>query len=650
MKHFCVTLLFTFLSLSAFSQQKNDVLLTIDGDPIYAQEFKQVYTKNLDLVQEEDQKSVDNYLNMFIDYKLKVEEAKAQGLDKSEEYLKDFKKYEEQLSRTYLYEDNVTEDVALEAYKRGLEELNVSHILMMCNWDAFPQDTLAAYNKIVEVRKKALAGEDFNELAKKYSEEPGANEREGKLGFFSVFDMVYPFETMAYETPIGEISGIVRTQFGYHILKVHERRPVLPKVSVSHIMISSRGDTTGVKSRERINEIYALIKQGESFDELAKQYSDDKNTGRNGGKMRPFRKGELKAPPFEEASYKLKKAGEISEPIQTRFGWHIIRLDKIHVSPTFEEEKTALERRIKDGERGKVITSAVTDKIKHKFGFKSYPYQEFFLNALTDSLFKRTWKYEPVSGDANKKIFTIGDSTYYYNDFGRYMEMRQGKVRPYKQHRTYMRITYDEFETTKIKEYFRKNLELENKDYAGVIREYREGLLIFDVMEENVWKKAKMDTIGQQAYYENNISKFQWSDRIEGAVFRTTNRSDMDKVIDFLKKGTSVEDIKAEMNTLTNVKVFITEGVFEKGSDDLPEGYQLKNGLSQIFESKGSFSIVKADKVLPAGPKQFDEVEGRVLSDYQNELEQQWMAELHKKYSVEVNKKVFKKLKEELGS
>ncbi len=650
MRQFCVAFLLSFMTLSLFAQNNKEVLLTIDGEPVYSQEFKQVYKKNLDLVQEEDQKSVDNYLNMFIDYKLKVAEAKAQGLDKKDAYLKDFSKYEEQLSRNYLYEENVTKDLVMEAYSRGLEELNVSHILVTCNWDAFPQDTLAAYNKIKEIREMALTGQDFNQLAKRFSEEPGAKEREGKLGFFSVFDMVYPFESVAYETPVGQVSEIVRTQFGYHILKVHERQPKLPEVSVSHIMISTRDDSTGIKSRERINEIYALIKQGESFDDLAKQYSDDKNTGRNGGKMRPFTKGDLKAPSFEDAAYNLKRAGDISEPIQTRFGFHIIRLDKKHDLPTFEEKKVELERRVKDGERGKVITSAVTDKIKHKFGFQAYPYQDYFLNVLTDSLFKRTWKYEPVSGDANQKIFTIGDSTYYYNDLGRYMEGRQGKVRPYKQKRTFMRILYDEFETTKVKSYFRNSLEVENPEYAGVIREYREGLLIFDVMENNVWMKAKLDTLGQKAFYEKNRSKYQWGDRIEGAIFRTTNRAELEKAIELINKGTSVKDIKATMNTLQNVKVLITEGVFEKGSKDLPEGYELKSGVSQIFEAKGTFTVVKADKVLPAGPKPFEDVQGRVLSDYQNAVEEEWMTKLRAKYPVKVDKKVLKQLKKELGA
>lgn len=645
------TLLTLLCATFSFSQQKKDVLLSINDKPIYAQEFKKVYQKNLDLVQDEEQKSVDGYLKLFIDYKLKVAEAYAQGLDHNEEYVKDFSKYEEQLSRNYIYEENVTSDLVEEAYERSLIEIEASHILVMCNWDAFPQDTLAAYNKIKGIRERVLKGdEDFNVLAKKLSEEPGANEREGKLGYFSVFDMVYPFETEAYTTEIGEISNIVRTQFGYHIIKVEGRRPKLPQVTVSHIMISSRNDSTGVKSKERINEIYSLLEQGESFEELAKQYSDDKNTGRNGGLMRAFTKGELKAEPFEDAAYALTSPGDISAPVQTRFGWHILRLEKRHDLPTFVEAKTELERRIKDGERAKIVTSAITNKIKHKYGFQEFEYLPFFQKHVTDSIFKRKWKHETLNASENKKLFTIGDKTYFYNDFGKYVEERQGKVRPYKQIRTMLKIVYDEFETIKIKEYFREKLEEEDENYAAIITEYRDGLLIFEVMEKNVWGKAKNDSLGQKEYYEANKSKYPWKERVEGTIYRTSSNEAINEVIQYLKDGKSEEEIKALMNLDGKVKVLTTAGTFEEGANELPKGFELKSGLSKIYEQDGSFSVVAVSKLSPAGIKEFEVVKGRVLSDFQNDLEKSWMQELRNKYKVEVDKKVLKRLKKELGS
>jgi len=646
---FYITLIAIFIASIGMAQQKKEVLLKIDNQPFYSKEFVKVYQKNLDLVQDKEQRSVDGYMKLFIDYKLKVAEAKAQGLDKDEEYLKDFAKYEEQLSRNYIYEDNITNDLAREAYDRGQEEIAANHILITCNWDAFPQDTLAAYNKIKEIREKALGGEDFKALVAKYSEEPGARERDGDLGYFSVFDMVYPFESEAYKTKVGEVSNIVRTQFGYHIIKVRDRRPKLPPVTVSHIMISTREDSTN-QAKKRIEEIYQLLKQGESFEELAKQYSDDKNTGREGGKMRPFTKGQLKAPPFEDASYNLKNVGEITEPVQTRFGWHIIRLEKKHDIETFEEAKSELERRIKDGERAKIITSAITDKIKHKFGFESYPYQKFFEEFITDSIFKKKWKFQPFISGANQKLFKIGDSLYTYNDFGKYIEERQGKVRPYKQKRTLVRVLYDEFETIKVKSYFRTKLEMENDDYAAIINEYRDGLLIFEVMEKNVWNMAKLDTAGLKKYYDKHKSEYIWKERGEGAIFRSSDKSNIKKVEEMLKAGKSPDEIKASMNTDSKINVMVTKGLFEKGSNDLPSDFKLKEGVSKIFEKDGTFTLVSLDQIFKEGIKPYELVEGRVLSDYQNKVEKDWMESLHKKFKVEIDNKTLDKVKKELGS
>lgn len=651
MKKSIFTILALWVTVISFGQQKKDVLLTLKDKPIYAQEFKKVYQKNLALVQDKDQKTVDGYLKLFVDYKLKVAEAYAQGLDSNEEYVKDFSKYEEQLSRNYIYEDNVTSNLVEEAYERGLIEVDASHILIMCNWDAFPQDTLVAYNKIKAIRERVLKGEeDFNALAKKVSEEPGAEEREGKLGYFTVFAMVYPFETEAYRTPIGEISNIVRTQFGYHIIKVHGRRPKLPQVTVSHIMISSRGDSTGLKSKERINEIYSLLKQGESFEELAKKYSEDQNTGRSGGLMRAFTKGDLKAPPFEDASYALTTPGEISEPIQTRFGWHIIRLEKKHELPTFIEEKADLERKIKDGERAKIITSAVTDKIKHKYGFQQFDYLTAFSELVTDSIFNKKWKFEPLSTTENKPLFIIGDRTYHYNDFGKYVENRQGKVRPYKQITTMLKIVYEEFETIKVKEYFREKLEEENEDYAAIINEYRDGLLIFEVMAKNVWDKAKNDTLGQKRYYETHKENYPWKEHVEADIYRTSHKEDVNTLLQYLNEGKNVEEIKGLMNVDGKVKVMVTTGVFEKGAKELPNDFEFKSGLSKIYEQDAAFTVVWVEKSLPAGIKNYEDVKGRVLSDYQNELEKNWMQGLREKYPLQVNEKILKKLKKELGS
>src|SRR5690606_3834234 len=342
---------------------------------------------------------------------------KAQGLHQGEAYITELAKYRDQLSRNYLFEDKLTEDLAIEAYERGKEEVSASNILIGVSYEASPQDTLAAYNKIKAIHEKAVNGADFEQLAKNNSEEPNVENSGGNLGYFSVFDMVYPFESAAYNTKVGAISDIIRTRYGYHILKVHDHRERLPKIVVSHIMISDKKGARTFNPKERINEIATMLKQGQSFESLAKEYSDDKNSGVNGGKLNPFTKGQLRAPDFEDAAYKLKKSGEISEPVKSDFGWHIIRLEEILVEPTFEEQRLSFEKRVKQGDRGKIVVNAVNKRIKEMYGFKhGANYLPYFETYVTDSVLTRKWKKEPIPATQNKTLFTLGKKEITYSD------------------------------------------------------------------------------------------------------------------------------------------------------------------------------------------------------------------------------------------
>src|SRR5690554_1592266 len=651
MKNFLTVLFLVFLGgTTIFSQNKKDVLLTIDGTPVYANEFKRVYEKNLELVQDESQKDIDGYLQLFIDYKLKIFEAKAQGLNEGEVYKAELTKYRDQLSRNYLFENKFTEDLAKEAYDRGKEEINANHILIKVSYEATPQDTLAAYNKIKSIREKALKnGADFEQLAKENSEEPNAKSSGGKLGYFSVFNMVYPFETAAYNTKVGAVSEIVRTNFGYHIIKVNDRRERLPKVAVSHIMISDKKGAKTFDPKERINEISTMLKQGQSFENLAKEYSDDKNSGVKGGALKPFTKGELRAPEFEEVAYQLKNIGDISEPVKTDFGWHIIRLDEIVADPTFEEQRVQLEKKVKQGDRGKVVINAVNNKIKEIYGFKKVEsYLPFFDTYVTDSVLSRKWKKEPIAAAQNKTLFTIGNKAVKYSDFASYIEERQGTTMPFKDKEKLLIGMYDELETNELKEYFRDQLEIENEEYAVILGEYRDGLLIFDVMDKNIWSKAKNDTIGLQNFYNKSKENYRWKKRLDVDIFSATSQIYAQRVQKMIQEGMAPEDIKTELNPDGSVNVLLTQGVFEIDEKELPENLDIKKGVSSVYPSNDSFTVVNVKEILPESIKDLEDVKGRVISNYQNELETTWMNELHAKYKVEVNSKTLRKLKRRL--
>ncbi len=652
MKNFTVLFLLLFMCGSQlFSQKKKDVLLTINDEPVYVSEFKRVYNKNLDLVKDESQKSVDGYLDLFIDYKLKVAEAYAQDLDEVGAYQREYNKYRDQLSRNYLFEKQVTEDLAIEAYERGLEEINADHILITASYEDSPQDTLKAYNKIKALHDRIKKGEDFETLAKQHSEEPNAKETGGKLGYFTVFSLVYPFESMAYNTKVGEVSEIVRTRYGYHLIKVNDRRKRSPKITVSHIMITANTAERTFDPEERINELYSMLQQGEDFESIARQYSEDKNSGQRGGKLNPFSKGDLRSDEFEEAAYSLKNPGDYTKPVKSAFGYHIIRLEEKHTTPSFEDEKARLMKRVEKGDRSVIITTAINDKIKEKYGFnKENDYNPFFETFVTDEVLQRAWSFEPIGESDNKRLFTIGNRSLDYNDFAAFIVEYQKKSKPYKSKALLLSDYFDEFEAQELKNYFKDELEKENEEYAGVIDEYRNGLLIFDVMNNNVWNKAKQDSIGLVNFYEKEKHNYLWKERVDAIVVSGTDEKLVSEAQKMLKQGKNSEEIKTSLNKDDEINVIISEGVFEIGDRELPTNIEAKKGVSEVYTTDNGFTVLNINNVLPAGTKPLNSVRGRVMSDYQNYLEKTWIESLREKYDVKINKKTLKRVKKEIDS
>lgn len=642
--------LFAFV-LSANAQSKKNMLLTVEDTPVYKQEFLRVYKKNLELVKDESQKSIDGYLDLFIDYKLKVQEAYAQELDKKPAYIKEFKKYRAQLSRNYLFEEKIEEDMAREAYGRLQEQINAQHVLIMVGYDALPQDTLQAYNKAKKVRQKAMAGEDFSSLAAQYSEEPGAKERKGNLGYFTAFSMVYPFETAAYNTAVSGISTITRTSHGYHVIKILDRRPTGNEITVSHIMVATKKDDSSFNAEERIGELYQLLQQGEKFEEVANQFSDDKNSGVSGGKLKPFSKGKLRSPKFEDAAFALQNPGDVSRPVQSSFGWHIIRLENVSDKKSFEEQRERLLAQGNRGERLMVVTSEIRSKIKEKYGFKGdADYATFFNGFVDKEVLNRRWEYDTLNTTLNKVIFTIGDRDFYYRDFAAHIDVRQKRPMPksVKTLEATIKYMYDDFETVILQEYFRDKLEDENPEYAAVVNEYRDGLLIFEVMQRNVWDIAKADTVALQNYYNANAANYTWKDRMSVTILTSKEKGALDESKVLLTQGKTPEEVKEILNKDGKVRVLFSKGVYEKGSKQIPVDAVFAKGASIIYVDSVGYTLLDVDAILPAGTKSFEDVRGNVMSEYQKQLEAAWMQSLRDTYSVKINKKVLKKIKKEL--
>ena len=647
-------LLLLFLFIGYFNgnaQNKKNVLLTINSNPVYSSDFTKVFNKNLDLVVEESQKNVAGYLDLFIDYKLKITEAYAQELDKNQQYIKEFKKYEDQLAKKYIYDKRVVSKLVEEAYDRSLEEINAEHILVLSNLNDSPNDTLKAYNKIKEAHVKALKGENFTSLVIEYSEEPGAKKSKGKLGYFTAFQMVYPFENTAYNTKVGEISQITRTSFGYHIIKINDRRKKKPKINVSHIMIFSNKDKKAEDPEERINELYAMIMQGEPFEKIAKQFSEDKNTGVKGGQLKTFGPGDLKAPKFENAAYSIKNEGEIIAPIQSAFGWHIIRLNEKFSIPSFEEQKDDIEKKVKGGARALVVTQAINNKIIKKYGFKEgESYISYFNNFVNDSILSRKWTYSSIPLTENQILFTIGDRDVTYTDYAEYLRDNQKTIKKYINKESLLIDMYVKFKNETLKNYFKERLEVENTEYATIINDYRNGLLVYDVMNKNIWQIAKTDSTGLKDYYEKTKNNYKWKKRLDVDIYSSSDEITTKQVQTLLMRGEESATIKKQINSDGKINVITVSDVFEIDQSELPEDLIPEKGVSDIKLNDGFYVVVNIKEVIEPTLKEFDEVRGTVISDFQTEIEKKWMQSLRDKYEVKINNKSLKKLKKKLDN
>ncbi|PZR23316.1 MAG: peptidylprolyl isomerase [Flavobacterium psychrophilum] len=644
------------ISALTFAQEvKKEVLFTIDGNPYYTDEFVRVYKKNLDLVKDDSQKDLDNYLKLYIGYKLKVNKANKLGLQNNKKYQGELKSYRTQLAKNYFTDTKVTEELIEEAYARAKKEIKASHILIKVDENAVPADTLKAYNKALEVRKKALAGEDFGKLAKEYSQDPSAKENSVDLGYFSVFRMVYPFESAAYKTPKGSISKIARSRFGYHVIKVNDIRDNRGTILVSHIMImkpKSENAEDAAKAKSTIQDIYKKLQQGEDFAELARQFSQDKATAPSGGKLNGFASGELSSVEFEDEAFALNNPGDISKPFETQFGWHIVKLiEKTPVKP-LDETRTDLENRIKKDERSKLIASSVTENLKKKYTVtKDAKAYAKAVKVINDAIYTKVWELPANIDTYTETVLTINkDKKYTAKDFLTYVNAQQKAeklfVKPVSQQAN---VLFEKFTDEKVNAYYDDNLEKEFPEFGMTMNEYRDGLLLFDLMEKEIWEKAKKDTLGLETYYKANINKYQWKQRVDAEVYSSTKEDITAKARKFLKKGKDAAYIKAELNKDGKVEVLEKIGVFEEESDALPKLSQWKPGVSDVVKDGKYYYVVKTNKVLPAGPKTLDESKGRVINDYQVQLEGTWTNDLEKEFKVQVNQDVFARVKKQLN-
>ncbi len=644
-KKLSYSLMLLFLTAFTFAQkQKGDVLFTVDGAPITSSEFVRVYNKNLDLVKDESQKDVDAYLKLFINYQLKIKEAKRLGFDTIPKYKREFENYRKQLSKNYLSDTHVTEALIKEAYDRSIQDIKASHILIRL--DESEKDTLQVYNQLMDLRQRVLT-EGFDKV--KNEVHNGTTVFAEDLGYFSAFKMVYEFETAAYNTEVGGVSKPFRTRFGYHIVKVDEKRPSRGEVTVAHIMVSNEKKDSLFNPEVRINEIYKKISQGENFESLAKQFSDDKSSANNGGLLVPFTGGQLSSQEFESMAFSLSEPGAISQPFATDYGWHVMKLiSKKGIQP-FEEVKGELENKVKRDSRSSLINTALAKKLKKQYGVMvDRKKLDYFTSILNQDFYNRAWVL-PANFEAGKDLFKIRNTSITYQQFGNHLTSAQknytGKTTPFAD---IVAKEFENFEEASILKYQEDNLENENEDFAQIVKEYRDGLLLFDLMEKEVWNAAVQDSTGLQKYFEANKSNYIYNDRIDVMMATCAKQNDIEKVKTLLQQGLTEEAINAQLNTETEQKVIFTKGVMETDHQSLPPGLDLKKGVSKVYQYNDAYHVLVIKEVLPSTGKTFEEAKGKVISDYQNAIEEQWLQSLNERYKVEINPKTLKNIKSQI--
>ena len=637
-------------SANVFCQAGGDkILMTIHDRQVTLDEFERIYKKNNSSTALEQQ-TVEEYLDLFINFKLKVIEAEELGLDTTQAFLKEFNGYKQQLAKPYLSDKEEVDALVREAFERAQKEINASHILIRANAEAPPEDTLRAYNKAIEIRERILAGEDFGTVAKATSDDPSAKTNAGNLGWFTVFRMVYPFETGAYKTEKGKVSMPLRTRFGYHLLKINDVRPAQGEVRVSHIMIMTPEGTDNEKREDAKKNIYTLydsLRAGRDFAEMARKYSEDRGSASRGGELPWFGTGRMVAP-FEKASFALAKVGDISEPVQTSFGWHIIKLLEQKKYDDFETAEADLRANVTKSDRNAFGKKAMVERIKRNHNFTENRENLYPFYAVVDtSIFYRNWDKSKAAG-LTDVLFTIGDRSVAQSDFAAYLEDNQGSPRI--DLKVLVNNHYEKFVEVQVLQYEEDGLPDKYPEFKHLVQEYHDGILLFDLTDKLVWSKAVEDSAGLEAFYEDHQSNYMWEKRLDAAMITCRDpevaafaREQLSKK---KRKRPSLEGLQSlaynEFKDSTSLSFELNE--YEMEDHPLVEKMNWNNPISDNMEEDGKVIFLVKNKILKPEPKMLDECRGIVTADYQNYLETEWIEALRSKYTVQVNRELLSEI------
>ncbi|WP_026896950.1 peptidylprolyl isomerase [Daejeonella oryzae] len=624
-----------FFILCSISSIQAQTLVKLGSKEVTVQEFLWVYNKSNGTPPAFDEKSLKSYLDLYSNFRLKVIDAEAHGLDQEEGFKQELDGYRAKLAERYLLEREVSDKLIVEAYERSQKIINASHILVLCAPQATPADTLIAYNKIRDIKDQALNGSSFEELASRYSEEPGAAGSKGSVGNFTAFQMLYPFETAAYTTPKGKISSIVRTRFGYHIIKINDVLPNPGQREVAHIMVAVAPNSSyadSVLARNKIFEIHKRLNSGEDFSSMAKQYSDDKNSGLKGGLLPILSLGQS-VKQFENTAFTLVSEGDISNPVQSNYGWHIIKLIQKFPLPPLEQVRNILKNRVTADERSALSQDLFISRLKKEYRLQEnsdYKSEEALTKLLNDPE-----KY------SNAVLFTVNKEKVLLPALAKYIQERRQIEGPLAKTSA---DWYQDFMNHKLIALENNHLEAHYPDFRFLMNEYRNGILLYNYSERKIWDLSQTDTAGLKAFFESHRQNYMWKERASANIYVTGSAKLLAETKQMLKQNIPEQEILQKLNQSNPLNLVINKGVYERSEHMFADRATWKSNTDSEIIVGNVHVLVQIHEVFPSRQKTFDEVRGLVLSDYQNFLEEEWIKQLKQKYPVVVNRSELKRL------
>ena len=622
----------------ALAQDKNATVLTVDGEPTSLEEFENIFRKN-NRDSAITAQSLDEYMELFINFKLKVKEAREAGLDTVKKFKTELDGYRAQLARPYLTDSDKLNDLMREAYQNQTQEVRAMHILIKADANATPADTLKAYNKAMAIRERLTKGEDFASLAKAVSEDPSAKDNGGDLGYFTAFQMVYPFEKAAYSTKVGDVSMPVRTRYGYHLIKVVDKRSARGEIHVAHIVVKPKSETDSEANAQlKVNEIYQKILSGEStFEDLASKFSDDPSSAKKGGELAWFGTGKMVIE-FEDAAFSLKNNGDVSQPFKTAFGWHIVKRLDYKPLPSFESMEKELKNKVSKDSRAEQTKKSFVEKLKKEY---AYTIDEVELAKLLEKADSNAFegKLYVNKKSLNKPLISMTGATITVDDFNEHMRTKV-RSKPTMSPADFIKASAYKLGEDKLLQLEDARLEEKHTAFRLLMKEYREGILLFEMTDQMVWSKAVKDTAGLASYYEANKENFKWPERANVIIYTCSSADIAKKARKMLNAGKDKSNIAGELNQESQLNLQVQEGVYAREDNALLGKANWKVGISEDIADNGQIVIIQFKEIIPPTVKKLDEARGMITSEYQTYLEQQWIKEMRAEHKYKVNQEV----------